>query len=649
VVADPRGLQLTWTGANAETLVSRLSDARDAVVKRAVGDLVRTGEAAVEPLRAFIAGNASAAARQQALWALSRIGGAPARAVVREATAASDEGFRISAVKIAGLSRDKSAMEPLLTILAAKESPLHLSRAAAEALGRIGDARAVPPLFRTLAAYPEDRFVEHTAIFALIEIGDAAAIAPFARGAEPVAVRNAALIALEQIPGASTLVPQEVLPLLAHEDAKLRDTANWIVGRHQEWARALAEFCAERFKTNSITPGEIRGFEPALARAAASAPVQEFLAHTFRDGSTAARGMALRVMTEAKLQTTPKEWEACVVQALEKGGENLPLALAVARELGSRKGGAPTLATGLLRIGRDRNHAAELRLGALAALPADALNSDSEVFGFLLAHIQPTQPAGIRSTATRIIAQSKWEPAQRELLADAMAQVGPLDAGKLLPVFGAAPTEALGQRLLSALSNSPALFSLQPQALSAVFAKFPASLQPQAEALLAKLSLDTAAQKQRLDTIVAELPEGDLRRGSEVFNSAKAACVVCHSMGFLGSKFGPDLTAVGQARSARDLLESIVFPSASFVRSFEPVTVRTNTGAEIYGILRSETDDAITLGLAPETNQRIPRSEVAEITPGTVSLMPPGIDQVLTRQELADLVAFLKATRWGAQ
>jgi putative heme-binding domain-containing protein len=218
----------------------------------------------------------------------------------------------------------------------------------------------------------------------------------------------------------------------------------------------------------------------------------------------------------------------------------------------------------------------------------------------------------------------------------------------LLRIFERSPGETLGRRLLAALSDSPALFSLQPQALGAVFAKFPASLQPQAEALLAKLNLDTAAQKQRLDTIIAELPEGDLHRGREVFNSAKAACVVCHSMGSLGSNFGPDLTAVGQARSARDLLESIVFPSASFVRSFEPVTVQTKAGSEIYGILRSETDDALTIGLAPGTDQRIPRAEVAEMTPGTVSLMPPGIDQVLTRQELADLLSFLKATKWGA-
>jgi hypothetical protein len=46
---------------------------------------------------------------------------------------------------------------------------------------------------------------------------------------------------------------------------------------------------------------------------------------------------------------------------------------------------------------------------------------------------------------------------------------------------------------------------------------------------------------------------------------------------------------------------------------------------------------------------RIARSEVAEQRPGTVSLMPQGYDQILSRQELADLLAFLKATRWGSR
>ena len=49
----------------------------------------------------------------------------------------------------------------------------------------------------------------------------------------------------------------------------------------------------------------------------------------------------------------------------------------------------------------------------------------------------------------------------------------------------------------------------------------------------------------------------------------------------------------------------------------------------------------------PGPEVRIARSDVAEMRPGTVSIMPAGLDQQLAKQELADLVAFLKATKWG--
>jgi putative heme-binding domain-containing protein len=116
----------------------------------------------------------------------------------------------------------------------------------------------------------------------------------------------------------------------------------------------------------------------------------------------------------------------------------------------------------------------------------------------------------------------------------------------------------------------------------------------------------------------------------------------------MGGRIGPDLTRIGQVRSERDLLESIVFPSASFVRSYEPFTVRTRSGATHSGALRSDLSEEVVLMTASGEEVRISRPDIADIQPGTVSLMPPGLDEQLTRQELADLLAFLKATRSGA-
>jgi putative heme-binding domain-containing protein len=120
-------------------------------------------------------------------------------------------------------------------------------------------------------------------------------------------------------------------------------------------------------------------------------------------------------------------------------------------------------------------------------------------------------------------------------------------------------------------------------------------------------------------------------------------------MGYLGGHVGPDLTSIGQIRTERDLLESIVYPSASFVRSFEPYVVRTKSDDEYSGVLRKDAANEIILATGPTTEVRIDRADIVDMRPGTVSVMPAGLEQQLSRQELADLVAFLKATKWGAQ
>ncbi|MBX9626733.1 MAG: c-type cytochrome, partial [Gemmataceae bacterium] len=121
--------------------------------------------------------------------------------------------------------------------------------------------------------------------------------------------------------------------------------------------------------------------------------------------------------------------------------------------------------------------------------------------------------------------------------------------------------------------------------------------------------------------------------------------IACHQMGYVGGKVGPDLTRVGGTRSDRDLLEAIVFPSASFVRSYEPVRVVTTDGRTLSGVLTKDAPDEIVLAVAADKEERIARADVESIGPGTVSVMPAGLDQQLSVQDLADLVAFLKASK----
>lgn len=66
-------------------------------------------------------------------------------------------------------------------------------------------------------------------------------------------------------------------------------------------------------------------------------------------------------------------------------------------------------------------------------------------------------------------------------------------------------------------------------------------------------------------------------------------------------------------------------------------------GGKIYsGTIKDETQQEVVLSLDAEKTIRIPRDEIELRTPGTVSIMPTGLDQQLTPQQLADLIVFLK-------
>jgi cytochrome c1 len=56
----------------------------------------------------------------------------------------------------------------------------------------------------------------------------------------------------------------------------------------------------------------------------------------------------------------------------------------------------------------------------------------------------------------------------------------------------------------------------------------------------------------------------------------------------------------------------------------------------------------VVLATGARDDLRIPRADITDMRPGTESIMPPGYREQLTQQELADLIAFLKATRSGA-
>ncbi len=151
-------------------------------------------------------------------------------------------------------------------------------------------------------------------------------------------------------------------------------------------------------------------------------------------------------------------------------------------------------------------------------------------------------------------------------------------------------------------------------------------------------------------------PEGppDPSRGRVVFNQT---CLQCHKMYDSGGDVGPDLTGSDRA-NADYILENVLDPSAAVSHDYTVTNVATTDGRLVSGIIREQTDASLVLQTA---NERIviSREDVDAIKPSESSMMPEGLLERLSPQELRDLFAYLasksqvaipdqKATNGGA-
>jgi putative membrane-bound dehydrogenase-like protein len=641
---DPRGRKLTWATLSPQELTARLDDARPAVRLRTVETLGRKGADAITALTKAIRSGPSARLRRNAVWAATRIDAAGARAASRLALEDADETTRQVGIHSASVRRDADAVPALLKLL--KNESMANRRAAAEALGRIGDKTAVPALLAALAE-PTDRALEHSLTYALLEIADPKATAEGLRSEHP-AVRRAALVALDGMEKGD-LRPERVIPLFSSPDARLNETAWWIAGRHPDWAAEAAGFLRDRLAASSALSSAGRDeLAYHLSRFAGNETIQNMLAETLRDARSddAARRIVLRVMAQANLKQSPQSWIDALIASLNTHNSDLQKeSIAAVRSLRQTPKSAARIGEALLQIGGDSNASDSLRVAALAAVPGGLANLDAARFDFLVAHLDAKYSVADRAAAAEALAKAKLTAQQLRALTETLKTTGPLELNRLLDAFVDCTDEQVGLALVSVLKTSAARSSLRVESLKPRLAKFSPAVQRRAEELYAALQGDLSKQKSRLEELLTTLKDGDVRRGQLVFNSSKASCAACHAIGYLGGKVGPDLTHIGKIRAERDLLESIVFPSASLVRSYEPIQVTTKNGKVYNGLLRKDAADEIVLATGVNQEARIGRDDIEDIQPSQVSIMPAGLDGQLTPRELADLVAFLKACK----
>ena len=130
--------------------------------------------------------------------------------------------------------------------------------------------------------------------------------------------------------------------------------------------------------------------------------------------------------------------------------------------------------------------------------------------------------------------------------------------------------------------------------------------------------------------------------GRKMFGAA--ACFTCHRFGNQGGMTGPDLTQAGGRYSASDLLDNIINPSKVINEQFVPSVVTKNDGEQVIGTIVNLNGDNVMVNTDPASpNQQtaVDRKLVKSIEPSKVSPMPPMLLNMLTKEEILDLVAYV--------
>jgi putative heme-binding domain-containing protein len=303
----------------------------------------------------------------------------------------------------------------------------------------------------------------------------------------------------------------------------------------------------------------------------------------------------------------------------------------------------------LQSISRDAAAPDQLRASALGVLVMRNPRLTRDQFAFLITRLTPNADAVLRQMVARVTARTA--PDREQLLEIARTRLGeadPLTLSTALECFGTSRDQAVGEAVVAVLRRSPAaLTTLGEDRLRRLLAGYPEKVRRDSEPLFEQLREAQRARIEKLRRLEPLLTAGgDVGRGRRIFFGQKVACSSCHTIGAEGGHVGPDLTGVGAIRSGHDLLEAVVFPSASFVPGYEIFIVDTGND-RLSGVVRSQSRDAVVLVTGPHGGVRIPRSQIKSMARSNVSLMPDGFDESLTRTELMDLLAFLQAEKTG--
>ncbi len=206
-----------------------------------------------------------------------------------------------------------------------------------------------------------------------------------------------------------------------------------------------------------------------------------------------------------------------------------------------------------------------------------------------------------------------------------------------------ARTQAGAEALIAAAKDRSLPEDLKPVAASALRLVEYVSLKKDIDSLFPA----SAALGGKALAPIAELVKlkGDVAKGRAIFERAESSCIICHRVDDKGVDFGPALSEIGTKLPKEVLFDSIINPNAGLSMGFETVQLALKGGGIGMGIVRSETNDDIVLALPGGVTQKFAKSTISKRDKLATSMMPSGLSQALTQEDLVNLVEYLSTLK----
>jgi putative heme-binding domain-containing protein len=281
----------------------------------------------------------------------------------------------------------------------------------------------------------------------------------------------------------------------------------------------------------------------------------------------------------------------------------------------------------------DNSLSVDARVRAIELLGYTDFDTAGTALGAL---IGPIAPPEVQVAAVQALARMRDDRVAQFLAADAWG-------GFTAPARSAATSALLAtpQRTLALLDaierGAVPAWTIDPATRANLQSHRDEAIQLKARALFAEVkTTDRKKVYEEYKDCLALAPRR--ASGAQVF---KDLCAQCHQFNGVGHAVGPDLTSI-RSQPNESILMHILMPNWLLEQGYENYTIET-TDLETYsGIIKSQNASSITLMCPLGVEKTIPRTEISSIKTASKSLMPEELEKGMTKQQLRDLIGYLK-------